>query len=105
MGTTPNGFGTLAIGHLTLITDLSAAEHANAGSPASRPRRQAGMRFIFVNGRTPRDDAHCALCCDKIGEAYVRETQTRLLYCDAQCYRGHVKFCQLGLESRARKVS
>jgi hypothetical protein len=45
------------------------------------------MRFVLVNHRHPREDACCALCTEKIGDTYVREIQTRLLYCDSQCYR------------------
>lgn len=105
MDTASNGFGTLTVGQLTLITNSGTAESAAAAVSASPTQPQAGMRFIFVNGRTPRHDAYCALCCDKIGDAYVREMRTRLLYCDELCYRGQVKFCQRALEARARKVS
>lgn len=46
-------------------------------------------RFVFVNDRVPRAEAHCALCGCKIEKGYVREWQTRLLYCDTQCFAGH----------------
>ena len=49
------------------------------------------MKFILVNGRTPRPESFCALCCEPIGETYVREVATRLSYCDHQCYLGHYK--------------
>jgi hypothetical protein len=49
------------------------------------------MKFILVNGRTPRPESFCALCCEPIGETYLRETATRLSYCDHQCYLGHRK--------------
>jgi len=62
------------------------------------------MRFILVNDRRPRQDAYCALCCEKIGETYVREIQTRLLYCDHLCHAGHVKGAVLALEYHARQV-
>ena len=39
------------------------------------------LRFILVNDRTPRLDAHCALCCTKITGSYVREIGTRFCYC------------------------
>jgi hypothetical protein len=29
------------------------------------------------------------LCCEPIGESYLRELATRLSYCDHQCYAGH----------------
>jgi hypothetical protein len=50
------------------------------------------MKFILVNGRTPRPQSFCVLCCEPIGETYVREIATRLSYCDHQCYHlGHRK--------------
>jgi hypothetical protein len=49
------------------------------------------MKFILVNGRTPRPPALRALCRGPIGENYVRETATRLFYCDHKCYVEHCK--------------
>ena len=49
------------------------------------------MKFILVNGRTPRPESFCTLCCEPIGETYLREVATRLSYCDHQCYLGHCK--------------
>jgi len=43
------------------------------------------MKFVLVNGRTPRPQSFCALCCEPIGESYLRELTTRLSYC-AGCY-------------------
>ena len=47
----------------------------------------------------------CALCCEKIEQGYVRATQMRLLYCDAQCFARHEKMATLVIERCARKVS
>lgn len=63
------------------------------------------MKFVLVNDRTPRTDSYCALCCEKIGESYVREIGTRLLYCCAKHYTGHVNVAVLALEHHARSVS
>ncbi len=63
------------------------------------------VRFIAVNDRTPRADGYGALCCEPIKEPYVREIQTRLLYCDHQCFRGHEQMAILAIEYRARSVS
>jgi len=60
-----------------------------------------GTRFVLVNDRVPRGEAYCALCCGKIEKGYVRESQTRLLYCDTQCFAGHA----IAIENRERKVS
>ena len=46
------------------------------------------MRFVVVNGRTPRTQSFCATCCEPIGENYLREIPTRLSYCDRNCYLG-----------------
>jgi hypothetical protein len=62
-------------------------------------------RFVLVNDRVPRADAHCALCCRKIDNGYVRETQTRLLYCDTQCFAGHANIAMSAITEFARKVS
>jgi ribosomal protein L24E len=59
------------------------------------------IRFVLVNDRAPRADAECGLCCSKIEKGYVREAQTRLFYCDTQCFAGHA----IAIKNRARKVS
>ena len=60
------------------------------------------MKFILVNGRTPSPPSFCALCCKPIGQSYVRETATRLSYCDHRCYVDHYKMLFLALEDHAR---
>ena len=35
------------------------------------------MKFVLVNGRTPRPQSFCALCCESIGGSYLREIATR----------------------------
>jgi hypothetical protein len=45
------------------------------------------MKFLIVNGRTPKPESLCAMCCEPIG-GYLRETKTGLLYCDHKCYVG-----------------
>ncbi len=40
-----------------------------------RWRRQ--VKFVLVNGRTPRPQSFCALCCEPIGESYLREIATK----------------------------
>jgi hypothetical protein len=66
------------------------------------PRR---TRFVLVNGRTPCTDAHCVLCGTKIAHGYVRQPQTRALYCDAQCFGGHEALAIAALDRRTRRVS
>ena len=76
--------------------------HPTSASRTGSPPR---LRFVLVNERVPRTDANCALCCAKIERTYVRELQTRLVYCNAKCFSGHGKMAMTALWSRARRVS
>jgi hypothetical protein len=67
--------------------------------------RHGGPRFVLINNRTPRADAQCALCGGKIADSYVRETQTRVFYCDTQCFAGRAKVTTFDVEKRGREVS
>jgi hypothetical protein len=49
------------------------------------------MKFVLVNGRIPRPQSFCALCCESIGESYLREVATRLSFCDHNCYARYSK--------------
>ena len=60
------------------------------------------MKFVLVNGRTPRSDSLCALCCEPMGDCYLRDLTTRLSYCDHTCYLVHRKVGVQRLNSRAR---
>jgi hypothetical protein len=64
-----------------------------------------GMRFVLVNERSPRADASCAVCCTRIDRGYVRDAQTRLLYCDAQCFADHERMSNPARSRDARRVS
>jgi hypothetical protein len=44
------------------------------------------MRFICVNDRAPSSHSVCAACDRSIGSTYLRHIETRLCYCDADCY-------------------
>ena len=60
------------------------------------------MKFVLVNGRTPRPKSFCALCSEPIGESYLRALTTRLSYCDHKCYAGHCKVPVLELQNYVR---
>jgi hypothetical protein len=60
------------------------------------------MKFVVVNGRTPRQQTRCALCCEPIGKSYLRELTTQLSYCDHRCYLGHRKTATPALQKHAR---
>jgi hypothetical protein len=62
------------------------------------------MEFVLVNGRTPRPQSFCALCCEPIGASYLREVATRLSYCDHECYIGHSKALVPALRHRAERT-
>ena len=62
-------------------------------------------RFVLVNDRVPRTDGHCALCGSIIEKGYVRDSQTRLIYCDTQCLPGRAVMARPVIKDRARKVS
>jgi ribosomal protein L24E len=42
-------------------------------------------RFVLVNG-VPRTNQHCAFCGAIVEKGYVRESLTRFIYCDTQCF-------------------
>jgi hypothetical protein len=60
------------------------------------------MKFVLVNGRSPRPESFCALCCEPIGESYLRDLTTRLSYCNYECYLGHSKVALSVLKEHAR---
>jgi hypothetical protein len=59
------------------------------------------MKFVLVNGRTPRTQSFCALCCKSIGESYLRNITTQLAYCNHKCYVDHRKVPVLALQYHA----
>ncbi len=62
-------------------------------------------RFVLVNDRVPRTDGHCALCGRIMEKGYVRDSQTRLIYCDTQCFPRGGNMAMPVIKDRARKVS
>jgi hypothetical protein len=62
-------------------------------------------RLVFVNDRIPRTDRRCALCGGIVEKGYVRDLQTRLIYCDAQCFPGPAGTAMAVIGNRARRAS
>jgi hypothetical protein len=60
------------------------------------------MKFVLVNGRTPRTQSLCALCCESIGESYLRDIATKLPYCNHKCYVDHRKFPVVACQYHAK---
>ena len=66
---------------------------------------RCGTRFVLVNDRVPRTNQHCAFCDAIVEKGYVRESLTRFIYCDTQCFAGRVRLGTLVAKNRGRKVS
>jgi len=62
------------------------------------------IRFVVVNNRMPCTDEHCALCDGLIEEGYVRDSQTRLIYCDSECLAGWANEATV-VRNRRKKAS
>ena len=45
-------------------------------------------RFILVNDRLPHTDERCAMCGGILEKGYIRDSQTRLIYCETRCFEG-----------------
>jgi len=45
------------------------------------------------------------MCCEPIGESYLRELTTRLSYCSYACYLGHCKLAMSVLVERAKLLA
>jgi len=63
------------------------------------------IRFVLVNNRVPRTDQRCALCGGFLEKGYVRDSQTRLIYCDTQCFGGWAYQAAPVDKNRGRKAS
>ena len=58
-------------------------------------------RFVLVNDRVPRTNQYCTLCGGIVEKSYVRDSQTRLIYCDTRCFAGGATMS--GIQNRGRK--
>ena len=63
------------------------------------------IKFVLVNNRIPRTGQHCALCGGLIERGYVRDSQTRLIYCDTQCFAGWAHEAAPVVKNYGRKAS
>jgi hypothetical protein len=62
------------------------------------------MKFVLVNGRIPSPQTYCVLCCEPIGECYLREIGTHLPYCDHDCYAAHCNSAIRQFEGRSNAL-
>jgi len=56
------------------------------------------MRFVLVNGRTPRPRSLCVECSQPIGETYLSRVRGHQSYCDYECYALHSEPTAYGVE-------
>jgi hypothetical protein len=63
------------------------------------------IRFVLVNNRVPRTRQYCAQCDGVIEKGYVRDSQTRSIYCDTQCFAEWAHETPPVVENRGRKAS
>lgn len=61
--------------------------------------------FVLVNDRVPRTGASCARCSAKIESGYVRQPQTRLVYCSLSCFTGRGRMAITAILNRAKRAS
>jgi hypothetical protein len=81
------------------------AEMSSLTTCASTEASVLRTRFVIVNDRVPRAKAICAICGRKIETGYVRESQTRLFYCDTKCVPEYAKLTMIPVKTHAREVS
>jgi hypothetical protein len=63
------------------------------------------MRCIIVNDAYLKAEAFCAHCGNRIDESYVREIDSRLIYCDYRCYAVALKSSAAALGCRPPAIS
>jgi len=68
-------------------------------------RFSQAIRFVVVNNRIPCTDQCCALCGGIIENGYVRDSQTRFVYCDSQCLAAWAQKPSCVIKNRGRKAS
>jgi ribosomal protein L24E len=66
---------------------------------------RCGTRFVLVNDRVPRTNQHCAFCGAIVEKGYVRDSLTRFIYCDTQCFAEGARLGAPATKNRGRKVS
>ena len=67
-------------------------------------RLPQAIRFVVVNNRVPCTERYCALCGGLIEKGYIRDSQTRLIYCDSQCFAGWI-YEAVPVKNRGMKAS
>ena len=63
-------------------------------------RAVSAARFVLVNERIPRSPADCATCRARIERGYVRDAQTRDVYCNPACFGEHERMSMPAIVTR-----
>jgi hypothetical protein len=63
-------------------------------------RAVSAARFVLVNERIPRSQADCATCRARIERGYVRDPQTRDVYCNPACFGEHERMSMPAIVTR-----
>jgi len=63
------------------------------------------IQFVLVNNRVPSTSERCALCGGLMEKGYVRDSHTRLIYCDTQCFTGATHLAISVVKNHGRKAS
>jgi len=72
----------------------------------TEPTEATVIKFVIVNGRTPKQAPFfCACCTDKLECGYVHESGTGLKYCDLICFGFSEKMAISAIERRSRLAS
>jgi hypothetical protein len=63
------------------------------------------MRCILVSDANMKSGTCCTYCRKRIGDSYAREIDSRLIYCDYDCYRFAVETPVITLNARATSMN
>jgi hypothetical protein len=61
------------------------------------------MRCVLVNDAYHKSEAYCAQCRSKIGDQYVRQIDSRIFFCNFDCYQQATE--TVGLQSSVGSVN
>ena len=63
------------------------------------------MRYVVVTGRVLKEEPrYCCFCLGKIEDGYVRDTTTRLIYDEPECFELHERQSERSIEYARRKA-
>ena len=69
------------------VCSLGISDSSKRDARTRNACRSSALRYVLVNDANLKTQAYCAGCGTKIGQCYVRETGSRIVFCDFACYR------------------